>query len=211
MRSHLVQFVGVKEQLNLFSPETKQQFLIGQEIAKLAKQGPGTAIDKLRDLMWKCLNADQGWRQYHAKKMVGLKQAPQDTTKLDIATAERTAWLKYRSGNAIEAGEIVQKDLDPRHMASNSDKGWFVQLAASYFHAADPGRAQEMQKKAFQWNTFLFRPVARVGHSKIIATGGPAGSEHARLGPDAHRPERHHRVDRGFGEQPRVRNQPLPL
>lgn len=29
--SQLVRFVGVKDRLNLFSPETKQQFLIGQE------------------------------------------------------------------------------------------------------------------------------------------------------------------------------------
>jgi hypothetical protein len=170
--SHLVQFVGVRERLNLFSPETKQQFLIGQDIAKLAKQGAGTALDKLRDLMWKCLNADQAWRQYHAKKMIGLKPVPQDTTKLDIAAAERAAWLKFRSGNAVEAGELVQKDLDPRNMASNSDKGWFMQLSASYVHAADPGRAQEMQKKAFEWNTFLFRPVAGIRYQKMIAKAG---------------------------------------
>src|SRR5262249_24215117 len=142
--SHLVQFVGIKERLSLFSPETRQQFLIGQEIAKLAKQGHGTPIDKLKDLMKKCLNNDQAWRQYHAKKMVGLKPAPQDNTKLDIAAAERAGWLRFRSGNAIEAGELVQNDLDPRNMASNSDKGWFIQLAANYFHAGDPGRAQQM-------------------------------------------------------------------
>src|SRR5262249_14737180 len=139
--SHLVQFVGMKDRLDLFSPETKQQFVIGQEIAKLAKQGEGTAREKLFDLMGKCLKADPSWRQYHARKMIGLKSAPQDATKLDIATAERAAWLKYRAGGAIEAGELVQRDLDPRHMASNSDKGWFVQLAASYFRSSDPGRA----------------------------------------------------------------------
>ncbi len=170
--SHLVQFVGVKERLNLFSPETKQQFVIGQEIAKLAKQGEGAAIEKLLDLMRKCLKADTAWRQYHAKKMTGLKPVPQDTTKLDIAAAERAAWLKFRSGGAIEAGELVQRDLDPRNMTSNSDKGWFVQLAASYFHASDPGRAQEMQKKAFEWNTYLFRPVAGVRYQRMIARAG---------------------------------------
>jgi hypothetical protein len=104
--------------------------------------------------------------------MIGLKPVPQDTTKLDIAAAERVAWLKFRSGSAIEAGELVQKDLDPRNMGANSDKGWFVQLSASYFHAADPGRAQEMQKKAFEWNTLLFRPVAGVRYQKIIAKAG---------------------------------------
>lgn len=49
--SGLVQFVGIKERLNLFSPETKQQFLIGQEIAKLAKKEGGEPMDKLVGLM----------------------------------------------------------------------------------------------------------------------------------------------------------------
>jgi hypothetical protein len=170
--SQLVQFVGIKESLNLFSPETKQQFLIGQEIAKLAKQGTGTPVAKLFDLMGKCLKADPGWRNYHAKKMVGLAPANQDTTKLNFAIAERAAWLNFRAGSAVEAGELVQKDLDPRKMAADSDKGWFMQMAANYIHASDPNRAQEMQRKAFEWNRYLFRPVAGVRYQKMIAKAG---------------------------------------
>jgi len=170
--SHLVQFVGVKERLNLFSPETKQQFVIGQEIAKLAKQGTGTSVQKLFDLMGKCLKSDQGWKTYHAKKMIGLAPVKHDAAKLDIALAERAASPKFRAGSAIEAGELVQKDLDPRKMAAESDKGWFVQMAANYFHASDPNRAQEMQRKAFEWNRLLFRPVAGVRYQKMIARAG---------------------------------------
>jgi hypothetical protein len=170
--SHLVQFVGVKERLNLFSPETRQQFLIGQEIAKLAKQDTGTPVSKLIALMAKCLKADPGWRSYHAKKMIGLAPAKQDTAKLDIALAERAAWLKFRAGSAIEAAELVQKDLDPRKMTSDSDRGWFMQMGANYCHASDPNRAQEMQRKAFEWNRYLFRPVAGVRYQKMIAKAG---------------------------------------
>ena len=140
--SQLVQFVGVKERLNLFSPETKQQFLIGQEIAKLAKQGEGSPLDKLLDLMRKCLRNDTGWKSYHAKKMIGLPPAKHDQTKLDIAVAERAASLQFRAGSVIEAAELVQKELDPRKMAADSDKGWYVQLAANYCHASDPNRAR---------------------------------------------------------------------
>ena len=35
-----------------------------------------------------------------------------------------------------------------------------------------PGRAQEMQKKAFEWNPYLFRPVAGVRYQKVIAKAG---------------------------------------
>jgi DEAD/DEAH box helicase/Helicase C-terminal domain len=103
--SHLVQFVGVKERLNLFSPETKQQFLIGQEIAKPAKQGEGTAHDKLLDLMRKCLRNDVGWKSYHAKKMIGLTPAKQNQTKLDIAVAER-AGSRSRAHIAAQLREL---------------------------------------------------------------------------------------------------------
>ena len=87
--SHLVQFVGVKERLNLFSPETKQQFLIGQEIVKQTKEDEGTPRDKLISLMRICLRRDAAWKAYHAKKMVRLAPVVQDPVKLDIAVAER--------------------------------------------------------------------------------------------------------------------------
>jgi hypothetical protein len=170
--SKLIQFVGVKERLNLFSPETKQQFLIGQEIVKQTKDDQGTPRDKLVSLMRTCLHREAAWKAYHAKKMVGLAPATQDPAKLDIAVAERAAALKFQAGNAIEAGELVQRDLDPKSFAAESDKGWFVQLAANYFHAADPNRAQEMQRKAFEWNRYLFRPVAGVRYQKMIAKAG---------------------------------------
>lgn len=170
--SHLVQFVGVKERLNLFSPETKQQFVIGQEIVKQSKDDTGPPRDKLVNLMRTCLTRDASWKAYHAKKMVRLASAAQDPVKLDIAEAERAASLQFQAGSYIEAGEFIQKELDPRKFSAESDKGWFVQIAATYFHAADPNRAQEMQRKAHQWNRLLFRPVAGVRYQKIIAKTG---------------------------------------
>jgi Type III restriction enzyme, res subunit len=170
--SQLVQFVGVKERLNLFSPETKQQFLIGQEIVKQTKDDEGTARDKLVGLMRTCLRRDAGWKAYHAKKMVRLSPVVQSPAKLDIAETERAASLQFRAGSCIEAGELVQKELDPRRFDAESDKGWFVQMAATYLHPADPSRAQEMQRKAHQWNRLLIRPVAGVRYQKIIARTG---------------------------------------
>ncbi len=170
--SALVQFVGVKERLNLFSAETKQQFLLGQEIAKLAKKEEGEPINKLTGLMRQCLRQDQGWKTYHARRIVGLRSVVQDPVKLDIAAAERAAAMKFRAGSAIEAAELVQNELDPRKLAAESDKGWFVQLAANYCHVSDPARAQEMQLKAYDYNRGLFRPVAGVRYQKIIAKAG---------------------------------------
>jgi len=108
--------------------------------------------------MGTCLRRDAAWKAYHAKKMVRLDPVEQDPFKLDIAEAERAASLQFRAGSCIEAGELVQRELDPRKFATESDKGWFVQVAATYLHAADPSRAQEMQRKAHEWNRSLFRP-----------------------------------------------------
>jgi hypothetical protein len=170
--SHLVQFVGVKERLNLFSPETKQQFVIGQEIVKQTKDDKGTPREKLLGLMKTCLQRDPAWKAYHAKKIVRLAQATQDPFKLDIAVAERAASLQFRAGACVEAGDLIQKDLDPSKFTSESDKGWFLQLSANYLHAAEPSRAQEMQRKAYEWNRLLFRPVAGVRYQKMIARAG---------------------------------------
>jgi hypothetical protein len=104
--------------------------------------------------------------------MVGLSPIVQDPAKLDIAETERAASLQFRARSCIEAGELVQKELDPRKFDAESDKGWFAQMAATYLHPADPSRAQEMQRKAHQWNRLLFRPVAGVRYQKIIAKTG---------------------------------------
>lgn len=136
--SQLVQFVGVKERLNLFSTETRQQFLIGQEIVKQTKGDSGTPRDKLLLLMRSCLTRDAGWKAYHAKKMVRLTPVTPDPAKLDIAVAERNASHLFRGGACIEAAELVQKELGAAKFAANSDKGWFAQLAATYLHGADP-------------------------------------------------------------------------
>jgi len=170
--SQLVQFVGVKERLNLFSPETRQQFLIGQEIVKQSKDDTGSAREKLSALMKTCLRRDPGWKAYHAKQMVGLLPRQPDATKLDVALAERSASLRFRAGSAVEAAELVQKELGPDRFKADSDKGWFMQLAATYSHAADPGHAQEVQRRAYDWNRSLFRPVAGIRYQRMIAKAG---------------------------------------
>ncbi len=171
--SRLVQFVGVKDRLNLFSSETKQQFIIGQEIVKQAKEEEGEPRKKLLNLMASCLSRDASWKAYHAKRIVRPSAVKQDTVKLDIAVAEREASQLFRAGSCSEAGELVQKDLDPRRFSTDSDKGWFAQLAARYFHPSEPSKAQEIQKRAFGWNRSLFRPVAGVRYQKMIAKTGP--------------------------------------
>jgi hypothetical protein len=170
--SQLVQFVGVKERLNLFSPETRQQFVIGQEIVKRAKDDSGTPRDKLLGLMKSCLNRDAGWKAYHAKQMVGLSPRVPDAAKLDIALVEREASVTFRGGSSMEAAELIQRELYPDRFAAASDKGWFMQVSATYAHVADPTRAQEVQRRAYEWNRALFRPVAGIRYQRMIAKAG---------------------------------------
>lgn len=170
--SQLVQFVGVKDRLNLFSPETKKQFLIGQEIVRRSKAEAAAPRTKLADLMRKCVNRDPAWKKYHAKQMLNLVQPAQDPLKLEIASVEREASLRFRAGEGTEASDLVRSKLDPDKFAADSDKGWFLQVAATYRHPDDPIRAQEMQKRAYTWNRLLFRPVAGVRYNRVIEKTG---------------------------------------
>src|SRR5258706_161932 len=76
------------------------------------------------------------------------------------------------SRRPLSRGWGAESDRAPRHLASDCDKGWFRQVAANYFHAADPVRAQEMQRKAHDWNKYLFRPVAGIRYQRMIAKAG---------------------------------------
>lgn len=169
----LVQFVGVKERLSLFSPETKQQFLIGQEIIKQTKGEAGAPREKLAAVIKSCLARDPAWKTYHAKKMVGLTPVAQDPAKIEIAQAERAASLQFRAGSYLEAGHALQAGIEAAKLTTDSDKGWFLQLGAAYVHAADPARAQEMQRKAYEWNRLLYRPVAGIQYRRVVARTGP--------------------------------------
>ena len=105
--SQLVQFVGIKERLNLFSPETKQQFLIGQEIVKQTKDDSGTP--RAKD--WGALSVracgDAGWGNRTTQKKNGSPGPGecQDPIKLDIAETERRELpFCFRAGSSLEAG-----------------------------------------------------------------------------------------------------------
>lgn len=172
----LVRFVGIKDRLRLFSPETRQQFLIGQEIVRQSKSEKAAPIKKIRDLMKVCLARDQGWRSYHSKKMSELVPAVTDEGRLEIAEAEREACRMFTSGKALEASDCVQKKLVSSKGLQDADKGWFLQLAAMYRHAADPEKAQEMQRKAQELNRSLLRPIAGVRYEKLIARAEGQGS-----------------------------------
>ena len=163
--------MGVKERLNLFSTETRQQFLIGQEIVKQTKGDSGTPRDKLLLLMRSCLTRDAGWKAYHAKKMVRLTPVTPDPAKLDIAVAERNASHLFRGGACIEAAELVQKELGVRNLQPipirDGLPNWPRRTCTGRTR-----RSQEMQRRAYEWNRYLFRPVAGIRYQRMIAKAG---------------------------------------
>ncbi len=128
----LVQFISLKDNLGLFSPETRQQIAIGQDIVKLSRQDGGPGTGKLMDLMRQCLNGDAGWKKYHALKMTGLKEPILDTSRLRLAAMERAAAAEFRAGRAAEAAAIVQAELDHPYLQDPLDRGWYMQRAANY-------------------------------------------------------------------------------
>jgi hypothetical protein len=90
---------------------------------------------------------------------------------LKLAVMERTAMERARSGNTSEAADVVQRGLADLGMTSGDDYGWYMQMGAAYAHKSNPARGQEMQRKAHEANTSLFKPMEGIRYKKLSRSG----------------------------------------
>ena len=167
----LVPFITARQNQEFLSSETRRQVEIGQKLAKESHQDTGAATKRLFELMLPCLKQDDAWKRYYLKSMSNLTANAQDETRLKLAVMERAAIERSRAGNAGEAADIIQKALADLGMTAGEDFGWYLQIAAAFAHKTDPARSQEMQRKAHEANTSLFKPIEGIRYRKLTKSG----------------------------------------
>jgi len=162
--NNLTDFLSEDSKRVFLSKEAQAQIRIAEELAKemLSEGGGQVAIDKLVN---QCLQRNEGWKEYYKAKMNEIESETPRKEYLDRAVSERQAELLFhRSLNhkAVEELESLINTADP------SDKGWYLQLKATYLYPTEPAISIDAQIKAYSENQRLFRPEKGVVYSKHV-------------------------------------------
>jgi len=150
----LVSWITRADSLNLMTPSTQAEILMGHEISKSIAER-----DELVATIQQCLQRDQAWTRYHAETLADRAETPSvDLAAIRAASAEREYTRAFVARQFSEAAQIAHAFANQHHTDKRL-RGWFLQLAARARHYAQdlPG-AEDLQKQAYRANPMLWAP-----------------------------------------------------
>lgn len=161
--SNLTEFLSENAKRAFLSKEAQTQIKIGEELADEMKK-EGTGLPVIEKLVNQCLTRNEDWKEYYKDKMAQLETQQSSKEQLERSALERQAELLYEQGQCEKAVEILQKLAQE---SDQTDKGWYLQLMATYLYPIDSTASMDKQLKAHSENPNLFRPVTGVKYSKM--------------------------------------------
>lgn len=159
--SDLANFVGNREVVDRMNPATRSQVDLAIELANLAAQEMGTSPkNTVQDMIVKCLNRDEGWKQLYNDRVRSATESypvTVDKKRIDLASSEQDAAQAAIDNNAIKSVEFIKQAITS-FAGDEAEKGWLMQEEANYLLEIDPGKAMERQSFAHTKNNSAFRP-----------------------------------------------------
>ena len=168
----LLRFMSQVDNQQFFTEDTKRQVEIGKELCQMLRQQDGKGYDAIIKLASQCLERDPDWQTYHRTRLQSPSQSQYidiDEEAVSLASAEIGAWNSALSGQYQNAATTIAKGIDSVKNISDADKGWFLQLEASYLHQIDRVDAAQKQLKAHEWNPHVLKPMDGVSYRRIQA------------------------------------------
>ena len=164
----LTSFLSENAKSEFLSPEVRKQIAIGEELAEKLKK-EGTDLLVVQRLIQQCLDRDEGWKAFYRDRM--SKVAPEAPSEefARRAEAERRVEVAFQGGHIQSAIDGVDKLI--ASSSDPSDRGWYLQMKATYLFDTDPSRSMEVQLKARTENQALFMPPKGIHYSKITFEG----------------------------------------
>lgn len=163
----LTDFLSEHSKRKHLSKEAQLQIKVGEELAKEMKS-EGAELKVVGKLVNQVLNRDVAWKEYYKEKMADLETEVASTENLKRAILERDAETLYIQRNYRKAISVLEQLIQ---MSEQSDRGWYLQLMATYLFPVDSTKSMDLQLKAHSENNRLFRPERGIIYSKLTATG----------------------------------------
>lgn len=164
--TNLSEFLSQNIKRGYLSNEARLQIKIGEDLVKeLRKEGRNLlAIERLVN---QCLSRYEGWKEYYKQEMANLQFDSPQINYLEKAQIERQAEIYYKQGQYQKAVETIQNYIDK---SDKAEKGWYLQLMATYIYPIDKKEAMNKQITAHEENENLFRPEIGMTYSKITSS-----------------------------------------
>lgn len=170
----LTDFLSEDVKRGYLSNEAQMKINIGEELASEMRTGGGQ-LDVIEKLVNQCLGRDAGWKEFYKTRMASVETKKPSKEYLKQAVLERQSELLYQQSHFQKAVGDLEK-LGALHL-DQTDKGWFLQLTATYLYPYDSSRSMELQLKAHTENSRLFLPERGVSYAKLIPRGGARASQ----------------------------------
>lgn len=168
--SSLLRFMSQVDNQKFFSEDTKRQIEIGKDLCQILRTQETNGYDAIIKLASQCLDRDPEWITYHLNQLQNQSQSHEFVGEaVSLASAEFVAWNSALRGQYQNAASTVAKAVDAFNDISEADKGWFLQLEASYLYQADRVNAAQKQLKAHELNPQLLKPLGGVNYRRIQA------------------------------------------
>ena len=172
----LVKMIRSSDTARYFSSQTRTQIEIGLDVAEYAKEDEAKSkkerdpLDILKDLVAQCLKRDDGWKEFYVSRM---DSAPHTTTidpqLLKLHDSELRAEERFQGGDRDGAIQVLQTLID-QDIKDASEKGWYLQEIARYWHRADKIKSNTLQVAAHRQNRYLLKPREGMEIAKISLT-----------------------------------------
>ncbi len=163
----LVQLISRADVTNRLSPATKAQLDLSHRIAERLD---GANIAELQGVIAQVLSGDPGFRELSREALVGVTYGPALLSPsaghlrcaYDAAVSGQTAEACKHADNAIKA---AVKSGDERLA------GWLGETLATYQHAVDAVKAQEILNAAINRNPTILRPRGGLSYHRVTVAG----------------------------------------
>jgi len=166
--AELAHFVAKHEVLAAMNPDTATQLRLAIDLAKLVTEenaeDPGHAVV---GMIRQCLTRDEGWKGYYNETIRGVESPLTGVTSSDrvnLADAERHAFNSALANDPFKAASILREAINKYCAPNDWIVGWYLQRVANYLYDADPGESLEVQRAAYEKNSFMFCPPGVVKH-----------------------------------------------
>lgn len=160
----LVNFLASDFRLSLLSNETHEQILIGADLAEKMKV-EGASINVINSLMQQCLDRNEDWKGYYRQRMQTITIKKPNEDYIEQYLTEKEAEDCFSKGLHPQAIGKVQRLID--RSKDKSDKGWYLQLMATYQYVFDRAESMSTQLKAHEENKWLFIPETGITYTRM--------------------------------------------
>ncbi|MGW4370129.1 DEAD/DEAH box helicase family protein [Nocardia takedensis] len=156
--------VSEQQQRRHFSPATRAQFDLSDDIARLIE---GKGLESVRIALTACLTRDTNWVTRSRQARAGVRYADTGLVRPE-SIAIREAFDLANRGQFNGAADRLQRAINETDDLPL--RGLLREQQAAYTHLFDPHRAQQQQHSAITDNPLLLRPLTGVNPGKLRAT-----------------------------------------